>query len=382
MTRRSTRRPSWDLRWPAEVSEGERRTPLLEAHRSRGAKLTRFAGWEMPLQYGGVIAEHNAVRNDVGVFDVSHLGKLRVAGAGAGDALQIALTADTDALERGSATYSLVLTEDGGSIDDVFVYRIGRDEWMVVPNAANVPAVAGAIRTAGGDPADEWDRWAILAIQGPRSFDLFEEAFPGTGAIELKLHAWCPIDVFGEEGLVARTGYTGERGFELYAPAPTARQAFDKVIEAGATPVGLGARDTLRLEMGYALYGHELTLDVNPLEVGLGWVLAWDTPFRGRDACLEVKEAGPGRRLFGIVCKDRGVPRQGYAVTRDEHKLGELTSGNHSPTLGTGIALALGPRATAPQEGTSVHIDARGRALEGDIVKPPFVNRKGTQVDK
>jgi aminomethyltransferase len=364
------------------VSEGERRTALLAAHISRGAKLTRFAGWQMPLQYTGVIAEHNAVRNDVGVFDVSHLGKLRVGGARAGDALQVALTADTDALEPGRATYSLVLTEDGGCIDDVFVYRLGHDEWMVVPNAANVGAVGHAIRSAGGDPVDEWERWAILAIQGPRSFEAFESAFPGSGALELNLHAWCPIDVFGHEGLVARTGYTGERGFELYAPAPTATRAFDRIIDAGATAVGLGARDTLRLEMGYALYGHELALDVNPLEVGLGWVLAWDTPFSGRDACLKVKEAGPDRRLFGIVCKDRGVPRQGYAVTRDDQRVGDITSGNHSPTLGTGIALALGPRATAPEVGTSVHIDARGRLLGGDIVKPPFVKRRGTGVDK
>jgi aminomethyltransferase len=357
------------------VGEGERRTPLLEAHRSRGAKLTRFAGWEMPLQYTGVIAEHNAVRNDVGVFDVSHLGKLRVGGPSAGSALQMALTADTDALEPGRATYSLVLTDEGGCIDDVFVYRLAGDSWMVVPNAANVGAVADAIRTAGCVPSDEWDRWAILAIQGPRSFELFESVFPRSGALELKLHEWCPIDVFGQEGLVARTGYTGERGFELYAPAATAQRAFDEVVGAGVTPVGLGARDTLRLEMGYALYGHELTLDVNPLEARLGWVLAWDTPFRGRDSCVRMKDAGSPRTLFGIVCKDRGVPRQGYAVTRGEQTIGELTSGNHSPTLGTGIALALGPRATAPEEGASVHVQARGRALQGDIVKPPFVTR-------
>ena len=329
----------------------------------------------MPLQYTGVIAEHNAVRNDVGVFDVSHLGKLRARGAGAGAALQVALTADTDALEVGRATYSLVLTDEGGCIDDVFVYRLAGDSWMVVPNAANVGAVADAIRSASCDPIDEWDRWAILAIQGPRSFELFESVFPRSGALDLKLHEWCSINVFGSQGLVARTGYTGERGFELYAPAATAQRAFDEVIEAGATPVGLGARDTLRLEMGYALYGHELTLDVNPLEARLGWVLAWDTPFRGRDACVKMKEAGPPRTLFGIVCKDRGVPRQGYAVTRGEQTIGELTSGNHSPTLATGIALALGPRETAPEEGAAVHVQARGRALEGDIVKPPFVTR-------
>ena len=352
-----------------------KRSPLLEVHRALGARIVNFAGWDMPLQFSGVVAEHRAVRSGVGVFDVSHLGKLKVAGDGADTALQEALTADVLGLEVGRAGYSLVLADDGGCIDDVFVYRRGDQEWLVVPNAANVDAVASAIARSGGRVVDEWDRWAILAIQGPSSFELFDRVFPGTDATDLALHDLRDIDVFGEVGMVARTGYTGERGFELYAPAAAAPKAFDELLAAGGVPVGLGARDTLRLEMGYALYGHELDLDVNPLEAGLGWVLAWDTPFRGRDACSRMKDAGPPRTLFGIVCKDRGVPRQGYAVTRGEQTIGELTSGNHSPTLGTGIALALGPRATAPPQGASVHIEARGRALEGDIVKPPFVTR-------
>ena len=355
----------------------QRRTPLLEAHEELGAKLTEFGGWMMPLQYEGVIKEHNAVREKAGLFDVSHLGKLRLTGRSGGEALQEALTADVMGLEIGRASYSLVLNDDGGAVDDVFVYRMDDEEWLVVPNAANFAAVADAIERSGGEPTDEWDRWAILALQGPQSFDIFAKVFPDSKAAELKLHTWARMDFFGDEGLVARTGYTGERGFELYVPSTTARQVFDRLLAAGTSPVGLGARDTLRLEMGYALYGHELTPEINPLEAGLGWTLAWDTPFRGREALLKVKEDGPARRTFGISCTGRGVPRQGYEVFAGENKVGELTSGNFSPTLGHGIALAIGPSDTLPQEGERVEIEARGRRIEGDIVKPPFIQKGG-----
>ena len=331
----------------------------------------------MPLQYEGVIAEHTAVRTTAGLFDVSHLGKLRVTGAGAGDALQVALTADVVALPEGKATYSLVLTDDAGCVDDVFAYRLAEQEWLVVPNAANVAAVTRAIASSGDgfELVDEWDRWAILALQGPDSFELFEKAWPDSGATSLGLHEWRALDVMGEQGLVARTGYTGERGFELYAPAATAVEAWSTLLGLGARPVGLGARDTLRLEMGYALYGHELALDVNPLEASLGWVLAWDTPFRGRDALAPVRESGPARKLWGVVCRGRGVPRQGMDVLVGDDVAGTVTSGNYSPTLGTGIALVMGPVAGVPAEGTEVAIEARGRRIEGDIVKPPFVRK-------
>jgi aminomethyltransferase len=359
------------------VTAQQRRSPLLEAHEELGAKLTEFGGWMMPLQYEGVIKEHNAVRERAGLFDVSHLGKLRLTGRSGGEALQEALTADVLGLEIGRASYSLVLNDDGGAVDDVFVYRMAEEEWLVVPNAANFAAVSDAIGRSNGEPVDEWDRWAILALQGPQSFEIFVDVFPDSKATELKLHTWSHMDFFGEEGLVARTGYTGERGFELYVPAGTSRRVFDAVLDAGASPVGLGARDTLRLEMGYALYGHELTEDINPLEAGLGWTLAWDTPFRGREALLKVKEEGPARRTFGISCSGRGVPRQGYEVFAGDHKVGELTSGNFSPTLGHGIALAIGPADARPQEGQVVEIEARGRRIEGDIVKPPFIKGGG-----
>lgn len=348
---------------------------MLAIHRELGARLTGFAGWNMPLQYSGVIAEHNAVRSHTGVFDVSHLGKLRLSGTGSGKALQHALTADVLALTPGKASYSLVLTESGGAVDDVFVYRLGEDEWLVVPNAANVDSVVRMIEASGGRPADEWDRWAILAVQGPESFDVFERAFPGSGATQLELHSWQSLEVFGHEGLVARTGYTGERGFEVYAPAETAAEAFLILLDSGAQPVGLGARDTLRLEMGYPLYGHELSLDINPLEAGLGWVLAWDTSFRGKEALLAVKKAGPRRKLFGVRCRGRGVPRQGHGVFTEYGEVGKVTSGNFSPTLGTGVALALGSRSEIPEVGASVEVEARGRRIEGDIVAPPFIDK-------
>ena len=356
------------------MTEG-RATVLLDAHRALGAKLTEFGGWEMPLQYEGIIAEHRAVRESAGVFDVSHLGKLRVSGPGAGDALQEATTCDPLGLAPGRAAYSLVLTEDGGCVDDVFVYRFAEDEWLVVPNASNVAAVAEKIEQSGGGPRDEWDRWTILAVQGPDAFRAFDAVFPAAKATDMKLHDFRSIDVFGDEGFVARTGYTGERGFELYAPVSTAEEAWTKLLAEGVSPVGLGARDTLRLEMGYALYGHEISLDINPLEAGLGWVLNWDTPFRGRAALEAVKAAGRKRKLMGVVCTDKGVPRQGYEVLAGEQVVGEVTSGNFSPTLGTGIALALGPAGSAPELGASVQVSARGRRIAGDIVKPPFIKK-------
>ncbi|MBA2312432.1 MAG: glycine cleavage system aminomethyltransferase GcvT [Actinobacteria bacterium] len=359
----------------------ERRTPLLEAHAELGAKLTEFAGWDMPLQFSGIVSEHNSVRSSVGVFDVSHLGKLRLEGASAGKALDRAVTADIGALEVGRATYALVLYDDGGCVDDLFVYRLGSHEWLVVPNAANVQEVARALVEAGASPVDEWSRWAILAVQGPGSFETFDRAFPAGGAGELELHSWKGLEVCGDTGFVARTGYTGERGFELYAPSAVAPQAYGALLDAGCAPVGLGARDTLRLEMGYALYGHEISPDINPLEAGLGWAIDWESSFRGREALDGVRESGPARRLFGFLCKERGVPRAGYAVVDEDRTLGEVTSGNYSPTLGTGIALALGPAESTPEAGRAAAVEARGRRIDGVIVKPPFVG-KGERTKK
>jgi aminomethyltransferase len=357
------------------VAEHRRATALLELHRELGAKLTEFSGWDMPLQYSGVIAEHKAVRDAAGVFDVSHLGKLRVRGTDGGEALQYAVTADILKLEVGRASYALVLQDDGGCVDDIFVYRLAEEEWLAVPNAANVGAVAACITSSGAEVEDEWDRWTILALQGPDSFDAFERAFPGTGALDLALHSWMFVELEGARTLVARTGYTGERGFELYVPTETAVSTFTRLLDLGVTPVGLGARDTLRLEMGYALYGHELTRDITPLEARLGWALDWDSDFRGRAALTRLKEEGVARTLKGIRCTDRGVPRQGCDVLLDGRVIGTVTSGNYSPSLETGIALALIGSERAPAPGERVDIEVRGRSVAGDIVKPPFLKK-------
>jgi aminomethyltransferase len=349
-------------------------TALLETHRELGARLTPFGGWEMPLQYEGIVAEHHVVRKDCGLFDVSHLGKLLLQGEKGTVALQQTVTADVDSVEVGQARYALVLTDDAGCVDDIFIYRIAEHEWLVVPNASNVEAVARAVSGSGGDPQDAWDRWSILALQGPRSFEIFDEVFPGTPATQLKLHRWVELELGSDTTIVARTGYTGERGFELYVPTAEAVSTFRALLEAGAAPVGLGARDTLRLEMGYALYGHELTLGTNPLEAGLGWAISWDAPFRGRERLEEIREQGPERRSVGIKLHERGVPRAGYRVHFGD-VIGEITSGNFSPTLGVGIALAFFPAQDAPPPGELVEIEARGRLLQGDIVKPPFIER-------
>lgn len=353
----------------------KRSTPLLDLHRSLGARLTEFAGWDMPLQYSGVISEHQSVREAAGLFDVSHLGKLIVSGPEAGPALQHALTCDVLGLDVGAARYGLVLTDAGGCVDDVFVYRLDEAEWLCVPNASNVTSVARAIEASGGAPEDRWDRWAILALQGPASYEAFGKVWPSSDAPQLKLHRWTHLDIAGSEGLVARTGYTGERGFEIYAPSATAEGAFRALLDAGARPVGLGARDTLRLEMGYALYGHEIDLDTDPLAAGLGWAIGWDTDFRGKEALAKVKENGPDKKLFGIVLVDKGVPRAGYAVWRDGRQIGRVVSGNFSPTLGTGIAQAYAPVDDLPAVGDRVEVEARGRRLQGDIVKPPFIEQ-------
>jgi aminomethyltransferase len=365
------------------VTGGDRASPLRDAHVELGAKLTEFAGWDMPLQYAGIVAEHRVVRSSAGVFDVSHLGKLLVSGPEASAAIAATVSASVAELEPGRARYGLVLADDAGCIDDVFVYRLTEDAWLVVPNAANVAAVRDALEASGGRVEDHWDRWAILALQGPDSFAVMERAWPGSGAPELKLHRFLQCPGVGPGSFVARTGYTGERGFELYVDAARARAAWDRLLAAGAVPVGLGARDTLRLEMGYALYGHELTRSINPLEAGLEWAISWDaTTWRGRDALQRIREDGPARASFGIVCRDRGVPRAGYRVHSQEGPIGEVTSGNHSPTLAAGIALALGPRTKIPPVGDTVFVEARGRRMEGAIVQPPFVDRGGPKGHK
>jgi aminomethyltransferase len=358
------------------------RSPLHERHRALGGRLVDFAGWDMPLQFSGVVAEHTAVRERVGLFDVSHLGKLLVEGAGAIGALEWAVTNGVGSMPEWRARYNLVLTEADGIVDDLFVYR-RPDAWLVVPNAANVPAVLEAIRSAAGPDASVTDarqRWAILALQGPASRQVADSLLPG--ATDLPLHGFGDFDlklgVRSARVQVARTGYTGEYGFELFVPSEDAPATWELLLDAGEPygilPVGLGARDTLRLEMGYPLHGHEISVDTNPIEAGLGWTIDWKKDFRGRAAVEAVRQAGPSRTLAGLAADGPGIPRAGQAVLRDGEQVGTVTSGNFSPTLGKGIALAyvaLG----AGEPGMRLEIDVRGKRLPVTVTKPPFVPR-------
>ena len=352
-----------------------RRSPLHGEHLALGARLVDFAGWDMPLQFSGVVAEHTAVRERVGLFDVSHLGKLLVEGPGAAEALERAVTNGVGSLPEWRARYNLVLTDGGGIVDDLFVYR-RPDGWLVVPNAANTDAVLAAMREEG-PVVDARERWAILALQGPASRRMGEELLPG--ATDLKLHAFGDFDLDGAAVQVARTGYTGEYGFELFVPSADAPRIWRLLLAAGQPhgilPVGLGARDTLRLEMGYPLHGHEISVETNPLEAGLSWTIDWDKPsFRGKGALERIRSAGITRRLVGLVAQGPGIPRAGHPILAGGAAVGAVTSGNFSPTLGKGVALGY-VDADSAEPGTMLDVDVRGKTVPVAVTSPPFVPR-------
>ncbi len=359
-----------------------RRCPLEPAHRRLGAKLGAFAGWEMPIEYAGTLSEHRAVREAVGVFDLTHLGKLEVHGPGVHDALQHALSNDLDKLGApGAAQYTLCLTDRGTIVDDLIVYREA-DGYLLVPNAANWPEVAQAVRASADLSADRTEvsprpDVVVLAVQGPRAPELVGALFPAEAAA-LEYMRFAPVAYAGEAVRLARTGYTGERGYELLVPAPVAGKLWDELLEhggpLGVVPVGLGARDTLRLEMGYPLHGNDISTETDPFEARLGWAVALGKPdFRGREALLERKAAGPRRLLVGLEPTDRLIPRHGMAVLAGERPVGEVTSGTFSPTLRRGIALAYVERELA-EPGTELEIDVRGRRGGARVTRPPFVN--------
>lgn len=354
-------------------------SPLHERHRALGGRLVDFAGWDMPLQFSGVVAEHTAVRERAGLFDVSHLGKVVVEGPGATETLERAVTNGVGSLPEWRARYNMVLTEGAGIVDDLFVYR-RPGGFLVVPNAANAPAVLDVIRSLAGPQTrvtDARERWAILALQGPASRQVADAVLPG--ANDLRLYGFGDFDVDGAAVQIARTGYTGEYGFELFVPAEDAPRIWQLVLDAGEPfgilPIGLGARDTLRLEMGYPLHGHEISVDTNPLEAGLEWTIDWSKPdFRGRAGLEAVREAGNTRTLAGLVASGPGIPRAGQRVLRNGEPVGTLTSGNFSPTLHKGIALAyVTPGADEP--GLALEVDVRGKALPVSVTRPPFVPR-------
>jgi aminomethyltransferase len=344
-----------------------RRTPLYERHRALRARMVPFAGWEMPVQYEGVITEHRAVRSDTGVFDVSHMGELEVEGPRAHELLQGLLANDLDKIEPGRAQYTLLTNERGGIVDDLIAYRLERGRYLLVVNASNRETAFEWLKEreiAGSDVRDVSDDFGLLAVQGPRSIERL-----GLGDAAAFTFAEQKLD--GIEVMVNRTGYTGERGVELLVPAEDAAALWDRVLDRGAVPCGLGARDTLRLEVCFPLHGNDIGPDTDAISAGLGWVCALDKDFTGADELRRIKAEGPERKLVPFVMEEAAIPRQGMAIAGG----GEVTSGSHSPMLDRGIGMGYVPSPTA-EPGTELTVDVRGRDRHARVVTKPIYKRQ------
>jgi len=353
--------------------------------------MTEFAGWMMPLRYGSETAEHLAVRSSAGLFDLSHMGEIAVTGPAAGAALDYALTGWPSQLAVGRARYTMICAADGGILDDLVVYRQADDRFLVVANASNAAVVLEELTQRVGAfdgsaaVSDETDQTALVAVQGPKASAIIASASPAA-VTALKYYSGCYAEVASVPAWVARTGYTGEDGFEVFCPAGDAERVWASLTEAGGAdlvPAGLAARDTLRLEAGMPLYGNELGRDMTPYEAGLGRVVRLDKPgdFVGREALAKVAAAvaaggGPDRLLIGLIARSRRIPRHGYPVLSDGAQVGTVTSGAPSPTLGVPVAMAYVTRRVAePGAETEFGIDVRGRVEPADLVELPFYRR-------
>jgi len=365
------------------MTDAPLRSPLHDRHVALGAKFARFAGWDMPLEYagGGVLKEHTAVREAVGIFDVSHLGKADVRGPGAVAFVNASLTNDLGRIEAGQAQYTMCGDDaTGGVVDDLIAYRFGDDFVFLVPNAANTAEVVRRMAAAAPDGVAVTNRhhdYAVLAVQGPGSAAVLADM--GLPA-DHPYMSFATTPFAGADIIVCRTGYTGEHGYELVVPVAQAGAVWDAIIAAGGAhgirPAGLAARDTLRTEAGYPLHGQDLSLEISPVQAGSGWAVGWKKPaFWGRDAMSAERAAGPKRKLWGLVATDRGIPRPHMAVFRPgtEEAVGEITSGTFSPTRRIGIALALLDTAAGVGPDDTVEVDVRGRRSAMTVVKPPFV---------
>jgi aminomethyltransferase len=344
------------------------RTPLYDRHVALGARLVPFAGWEMPVQYEGVIPEHKAVRADAGVFDVSHMGELEVEGPRALDLLQSLLSSDMAKVEPGRARYTLLTNERGGIVDDLIAYRLDPFRWLLVVNASNRQIDFEWIKEreiSGSDVRDVSDEYALLAVQGPRAIERL-------GLPQAAWNTFAEETIDGVETMVNRTGYTGEDGCEILCMAEDAGTLWDAVLARGVTPCGLGARDTLRLEACLALHGNDITPDTDAISAGLGWTCALDKDFTGVAELRRIKAEGPERKLSAFVMEERAIPRQGMSIGGG----GDVTSGTHSPTLDVGIGLGYVP-APMSDVGTELTIDVRGKDRRARVVKKPFYKREG-----
>ncbi|SIN44377.1 glycine cleavage system aminomethyltransferase T [Mycobacteroides abscessus subsp. abscessus] len=353
--------------------------PLHDRHAAQGATFAEFGGWNMPVSYAGTVGEHTATRAAVGLFDVSHLGKALVRGPGAAAFVNACFTNDLNKVGPGKAQYTLCCTETGGVIDDLIAYYVSDDEIFLVPNAANTSAVVAALQEQAPEGiavTNQHRDYAVLAVQGPRSADVLQRLGLPT---DMEYMAYADATLAGLPVRVCRTGYTGEHGYELLPSWDDAGAVFDALLpvitEAGGQLAGLGARDTLRTEMGYPLHGHELSLDISPVQARAGWAVGWKKDaFWGREALTQEKTDGPRRTLRGLRATGRGVLRPDLTVLSDGQSIGVTTSGTFSPTLKTGIALALLDTAAQIPDGASVVVDVRGREIECEVVKPPFVD--------
>ena len=344
-----------------------RRTPLYERHVAAGARLVPFAGWEMPVQYEGVIPEHLAVRSDAGAFDVSHMGQLHVDGPASGPFLQSMLSNDLERIGDGEAQYTLLTNEDGGIVDDLIVYRMSAGQFLLVVNAGNRRTVYDWLKepeARGTEVRDASDEYALVAVQGPRSLERL-------GLAEAPAFTHGMGEVGGIEVMVCRTGYTGETGVELLCPGDEAAALWDAVRERGVKPCGLGARDTLRLEVCYPLHGQDLTSETDAISAGLGWACGLETEFTGAEALRRLKADGPVRKLVAFVMEERAIPRHGMTIEGG----GEVTSGTHSPSLDVGIGMGYVPAARAVPE-TELVVDVRGRSRLARIVKKPIYKKE------
>ena len=359
--------------------------PLKSRHEALGASFTDFGGWEMPVRYSSDLAEHHAVRNAAGLFDISHMGEIFVEGKQASELLDFALVGAASEIAIGRAKYSLICNEDGGIIDDLIVYRLGQSGYLVVANASNREAVVVAMqqRSSGFDATvkDESDAWVLLAIQGPNSVSILSTLT--SGALDyLKYYAISESEIAGVKCLLARTGYTGEDGFEIYIPVESAGKVFDELVSAGSTqgmlPTGLACRDTLRLEAGMPLYGHEMNLDINPYQAGFGKVVRLDKPgdFVGKAALTKLSETPPTKMLVGIAGEGKRAARADYEVFVEgsASSIGVVTSGALSPTLGFPVAMAY-VGADFAQLDTPISVDIRGAVTPFTVVKLPFYKR-------
>jgi aminomethyltransferase len=350
-------------------------TPLYDWHKSQDAKTADFGGWEMPIEYQGVVAEHEIVRTAVGIFDVSHMGKIEIQGLDAAVWLNTILTNNLETLPEGKAQYSMLLNGFGGVIDDLIVYKFSNDLVWMVPNASNASDVFGVLetfQTPGITLKNHHNDFGIIAVQGPKS----EDAIAALGLPEVSQYMSAVRTKLKENDVVlCRTGYTGEIGFEIIAPNEILLEVWQDLIAFGASPIGLAARDTLRLEMGYALHGHEISQDINPIEAGLSWAIAFGKPkFQGRENVLAVKAVGATRKRVALSALERGIPRADMNVLQAEEVVGVTTSGTFSPSLKNGIALALVDAKI--KIGDLLELDVRGRRLKVEVVSLPFVKTK------